>query len=717
MTRIVVLRRRDFLRSTVTLGGGLVLGFQLRVTDCATASNSAAFRPNAYLRIAPDESITVIVARTELGQGVYTSLPMLVAEELEVDLGKVRIEPAPVDAAYTNPIFGMQMTGGSTSVVSSWEPLRRAGAAGREMLLEAAAQAWGVSSASCRAENGFIKRLDLPQKLSYGQLAERASHLALPESPQLKQPKHFKLIGNPRKRLDTPEKVSGAATFGIDVRVPGMLTAVVSRPPVLGGKVRSYTAENAGKMPRVKAIVPIDSGIAVVAEGFWPAYQACKSLEIVWDDGPLREFSTTAQRERYAELIKQPGGVARKDGDAMAAIGLAAIKIEASYELPYLAHATMEPISCVADCRAESCEIWIGTQFQTLDRDAAAQASGLRPEKIKLHTMLVGGSFGRKAAPDGHIVREAVEISKAVRAPVKVIWTREDDIRGGYYRPCYRDFLAGGIDVSGRPVGWLHRVVGQSMLLGTPFERYVQTDRDADSLSGARDLPYEIPNILVEVHTPRTGPKVWAWRSVGNSHNGFVVESFLDELAHAAGKDPFEFRRVLLKEHPRHRAVLELAAEKAGWGKTLPAGRGLGMALHQFDSIVAQIAEVSVTATGQIKVHRVVCAIDCGLVVHPDSVRAQMEGGIAFGLSAALYGEITFQRGRVQQNNFNDYPVLRIDAMPAVDVHIMPSTETPSGLGEAGVPPIAAAIANAVFAVTGKRIRRLPIRSEDLRAN
>jgi isoquinoline 1-oxidoreductase beta subunit len=714
MTQIVV-QRRDFLKSATAFGGSLVLGFHLRVMRCEPGPEVSAFQPNAYLRIAPDESITIVVARTELGQGVYTSLPMLIAEELEVDLDKVRIEPAPVDAAYTNPIFGMQMTGGSTSIVSSWEPLRRAGATAREMLLAAATQVWGVSSAFCRAENGFIKRTDVPEKLSYGQLAERASHLALPESPPLKRPKDFKVIGVSRRRLDTPEKVSGAATFGIDVRVPGMLTAVVSRSPVLGGKVRSYSDDRAKKLPGVKAIVPLDSGVAVVADGFWNALQACKSLEIVWDEGPLRDFNTTAQREQYSELIRQPGGVARKDGDAAAAIAVAATRIEAAYELPYLAHATMEPINCVADCRAESCEVWIGTQFQTLDRNAAAQASGLRPGQIKLHTTLVGGSFGRKAAPDGHIVREAVEISKAVNAPVKVIWTREDDIRGGYYRPSYRDFLSGGLDVSGRPVSWLHRVVGQSMLLGTPFERYVQTDQEADSLEGARDLPYEIPNILVEVHTPRIGPRVWSWRSVGNSHNGFVVESFVDELAHAAGKDPFEFRRVLLKEHPRHRAVLELAAEKAGWGRTLPAGRGLGLALHQFDSIVAQVAEVSVSATGAIKVHRVVCAVDCGQVVHPDTVRAQMEGGIAFGLSAALYGEITLKKGRVQQSNFNDYPVLRIDAMPAIDVHIVPSVETPTGIGEAGVPPIAAAIGNAAFAITGKRIRRLPVRPEDLR--
>jgi isoquinoline 1-oxidoreductase beta subunit len=716
MNQIVVLRRRDFLKSAVGFGGGLLLGFRLQVMGSEAPRDPVAFLPNAYLRIAPDESITIIVARTELGQGVYTSLPMLIAEELEIDLDRVRIEPASVDATYTNPIFGMQMTGGSTSIVSSWEPLRSAGAAAREMLIAAAAQVWGVPPASCRAENGFIKHSDRTEKLSYGQLAERASRLAVPESPALKQPKDYKLIGTSRKRLDTPEKVSGAATFGIDVRVPGMLTAVVSRPPVLGGKVRSYTAERAKQMPGIQAIVPLDSGIAVVADGFWPAHQACRSLEIVWDEGPLRDFSTTAQRERYAELIKQPGGVARKDGDTMAAIGAAATKIEASYELPYLAHATMEPISCVANCQAESCEIWIGTQFQTLDRDAAAQASGLRPEQVKLHTTLVGGSFGRKAAPDGHIVREAVAVSKAVRAPVKVIWTREDDIRGGYYRPFYRDFLAAGLDVSRQPVGWLHRVVGQSMLLDTPFERYVQADREADSLEGARDLPYEIPNILVEVHTPRTGPRVWAWRSVGSSHNGFVVESFLDEVAHAAGKDPFEFRRAMLKAHPRHRAVLELAAEKAGWGKNLPAGHGLGIALHQFGSIVAQVAEVSLTGAGAVKVHRVVCAIDCGLVVHPDTVRAQMEGGIAFGLSAALYGEITFENGRVQQSNFNDYPVLRMDAMPAVDVHIVPSAEIPTGLGEAGVPPIAAAVANATFAITGKRIRQLPIQREVLRA-
>ena len=714
MSRVVVLARRDFLRAATAIGGGLLLGVQLRPADGEAARGTSAFMPNAFLRISPDESITIIVARTELGQGVYTSLPMLVAEELEVDLDKVRIEPAPVDAAYTNPIFGMQMTGGSTSIVSSWEPLRRAGATAREMLITAAAESWGASAGSCRAEKGFVWHADGAQKFSYGQLAERASRVPVPESPRLKQSGEFTLIGKSRKRLDSQERATGAARFGIDVRVPGMLTAVVSRPPVLGGKVKSYKGEAAKKIGGVKAVVPLDSGVAVVADGFWPAAQGCNALEIVWDEGPLREFNTAKLSEEYSALVTKSGGIARNDGDAMAAIGAATKKVEASYELPYLAHATMEPISCVANCGAESCEVWIGTQFQTLDRDAAAQASGLRPDQVTLHTTLVGGSFGRKAAPDGHIVKEAVVLSKAVGAPVKVIWTREDDIRGGYYRPFYRDFLAGGVDANGKAVGWMHRVVGQSMLLGTPFEQYVKTDRDADSLEGATSIPYEIPNVRVEVHTPRTGPRVWSWRSVGSSHNGFVVESFVDELAHAAGKDPVEFRRGLLKEHPQYLAALDLAADRAGWGKALPKGRAMGVALHQFDAIVAHIAEVSVADTGAIKVHRVVCAIDCGQVVNPETVRAQMEGGIVFGLSAALYGEITFQNGRVQQSNFHDYPVLRMDAMPAVEVHIVPSTETPRGIGEAGVPPIAAAVANAAFAATGKRIRRLPIHAEDL---
>jgi isoquinoline 1-oxidoreductase beta subunit len=454
-----------------------------------------------------------------------------------------------------------------------------------------------------------------------------------------------------------------------------------------------------------------------VADGFWPAKLGREALEIAWDEGPLATLDSRTQRAQYAELAQRPGTVARKEGDATAALGRAAKKFEAIYELPYLAHATMEPLNCVADVRADGCDVWTGTQFQTVDRDAAARDAGLKPEQVRLHTTLLGGGFGRRAVPDSHFVREAVQISKAVKRPVKVIWTREDDMRGGYYRPRAYHSVSAGLDAGGSPVAWQHRIVCQSFVAGTPFESVIIKDGvDDTAVEGARDIPYEIPNLLVDwQQAPGGVPTLW-WRSVGHSHTAFVVETFLDELAHAAGKDPYEYRRARLGKHPRHKRVLELAAEKAGWGKPLPTGRGRGIALHEsFGTFVAQVAEVSLTKEGAIKVHRVVCAIDCGPVVNPDTVQAQMEGGIVFGLTAALYGEITFEKGRVEQRNFHDYPMLRMNEMPEVEAHIVPSVEKMGGVGEPGVPPIAPAVANAIFAITGRRIRRLPFRAEDLK--
>jgi isoquinoline 1-oxidoreductase beta subunit len=570
----------------------------------------------------------------------------------------------------------------------------------------------GLSPAGCQAQNGFVKDVNSRRQLSCGQLVEKASRLTIPTSITLKERTAFRLIGQPTRRLDTPDKTNGKAMFGIDIKVSGMLTAVVARSPVLGGKVKSFDAEKAKRLPGVKAIVEIGSGIAVVADGFWPATRGRDALHITWDEGPLSGFESGTQRKQYFEVTKTPGAVARKEGDVSYALTRAVKKVEANYEVPYLATATMEPLNCVADLRSDHCELWVGTQFQSLDRDAVARMTGLKPEQVELHTTFAGGGFGRRGSPDADFVLEAVQISKLIRAPVKVIWTREDDMRGGYYRPAYCDSLVGALDVDGRPIVWTHRIVGQSVLMGTPFEKFIESEGDVDSVEGATNLPYEIPNILVDVHTPRTGPRVWAWRSVGSSHNAFVVEGFCDELAHAAGKDPFEFRRALLSKHQRHRAVLEPVAEKAGWDKKLPSGRALGIAMHEFSSIVAQVAEVSVSNEGIVRVHRVVCAIDCGTVVNPDTVRAQMEGGIVFGLSAALFGEITFKGGRVQQGNFHDYPVLRMDAMPKIEVHILPSSAPPLGVGEAGVPPIAPALANGVFAVTAKRIRQLPIRPD-----
>jgi isoquinoline 1-oxidoreductase beta subunit len=719
MSAIHNLSRRSFLKATGLAGGGLVLGVYL--PELSSRAHDAdekvkVFAPNAFVRVGTDDFVMVIVNHSEMGQGPYTSVPMIVAEEMDADWSKVRFEAAPVDPAYNHTVYGIQMTGGSTSTWSEWERLRKAGAAARQMLIEAAAQSWKVDAAECKAENGHVIHAASGRKLTFGQLAEKAAGLKAPQDVKLKDPRDFKLVGKATKRLDTPEKTNGKAVFGLDVSVPGMLVAVVARSPVFGGKVKSFNADKAKGVPGVRLIVPIERGVAVVADGFWPAKKGRDALEVVWDEGPLATLDSRTQREQYAELAKKPGVVTRKEGDAAAALDTAAKKLEAVYDLPYLAHATMEPMNCVADVRTDSCEVWTGTQFQTGDRDAAAKDAGLKPEQVKLNTMFCGGGFGRRAVPDNHFVREAVQISKAIKAPVKVIWTREDDTRGGYYRPRAYHTVSAGLDATGALVAWRQRIVCQSFLAGTPFEALIKDGVDETAVEGAKDIPYQIRNLLVDwQQAPGGVPTLW-WRSVGHSHTAFVVETFLDELAHAAGKDPFEYRCAMLDNHPRHKQVLELVAEKAGWGKPPPAGRGRGIALHEsFGSYLAHVVEASVSPQGKLRVHRIVCAIDCGPVVNPDTVRAQIEGGAVFGLTAALYGEITFEKGRVKQRNFHDYPMLRMNEMPEVETHIVPSTEKMGGVGEPGVPPVAPALANAIFALTGKRIRRLPVRAEDLK--
>lgn len=717
---IVNCSRRRFLQAGALAGGGLVLGVHLpglRQSARAAEPGTPVFAPNAFVRIGADESVTVIVNHSEMGQGCYTTVPMLVAEDLEADWNKVRFDAAPVAPVYNHTVYGIQMTGGSSSTWSEWERLRKAGAAAREMLIAAAADTWKVEAKTCRAERGQVLS-STGQRASFGSLVAKASRLTPPQEVALKDPKDFKILGKATKRLDTPDKTNGKAIFGIDVTVPGMLVAVIARPPVFGGKVRSFNADKARAIPGVKEVVQVPAGIAVVAEGFWPAKRARELLEIAWDDGPLGTLDSRTQYSQYAELAKKPGAVATKVGDFAAALGAAARKFEAVYDLPYLAHATMEPMNCVADVRADSCTIWTGTQFQTVDQAAAAQEAGLKPEQVQIHTTLLGGGFGRRATPSSDFVREAVQVSKAISKPVKVIWTREDDMRGGYFRPRAYHALSVGLDAAGLPLAWQQRIVCQSFIVGTPFEPHIIKEGvDDTAVEGARDLPYAIPNLSVEWHQAPGGvPTLW-WRSVGHSHTAFVIETFLDELARAAGKDPLEYRRALLGDkYPRHLKVLNLAAEKSGWGKPPPAGRARGLALHEsFGSYVAHVVEASLARDGKPRVHRVVCAIDCGPPVNPENIRAQMEGGTGFGLTAALYSEISFENGRVKQRNFHDYPMLRMNEMPTVEVHIVPSTDKMGGVGEPGVPTVAPALANALFALTGKPIRRLPIRTEDLK--
>ncbi|HEV3023214.1 MAG TPA: xanthine dehydrogenase family protein molybdopterin-binding subunit, partial [Pirellulales bacterium] len=653
------------------------------------------FALNAFVRVGSDESVSVVVNHSEMGQGIYTSMPMVVAEELDADWSKVRFEAAPVAAVYNHPAYGAQVTGGSSSTWVEWERIRKAGAAARAMLIAAAAAEWKVEASACGTEPGHVVHVASGKRLSYGKLAEKAADLKPPADVKTKDPKDFRIVGKSTKRLDTPDKVNGKAVFGLDVQLPGLLVALVARPPVFGGTAKSVSADNTRAVPGVKHVVQIPRGVAVVADGFWNAKKGREALEVVWDDGPLADFDSRTQLEQYAELAKKPGVVARKDGDATEALKKAAKTFEAVYDLPYLAHATMEPINCVADVRADRCEVWVGTQMQTADRAAAAEESGLKPEQVTLHTTLLGGGFGRRAAIDNHFVREAVQISKAVRAPVKVIWTREDDMRGGYYRPRAYHSVRAALDGAGAPVAWEQHIVCQSFIIGTPYAAMIVNGLDELAVEGARDIPYAIPNVRVDWHPAPNGVPTFQWRSVGHSHTAFVVETLIDELAHAAGKDPFEFRRGLLDKHPRARQVLELVADKARWGKPPPQGQGRGIAVHEsFGSYAAHVAEVSVSDAGQLRVHRIVAAIDCGPVVNPDTIRAQLEGGMVFALTAALYGEISFEKGRVQQRNFHDYRLLRMNEMPTVETHIVPSHEKMAGVGEPGVPSVAPAVAN-----------------------
>jgi isoquinoline 1-oxidoreductase beta subunit len=693
--------RRDFLKAGAATGG-LLLGFYLPERNSLAANpEPAGSKLNAFVHVGSDDSINLILHKSEMGQGVVTSLSQLLAEELECDWKKIRTQFAPVDMAY-GPLQG---TFGSMSIRTCWDSLRKAGASAREMLVQAAAQNWGVDASQCRGENNQVVDTKTGTRLSYGNLADAAAKLPVPARVTLKDPKQFRLIGTSPKRLDTPAKVNGHAEFGIDAKVPGMLYAVLARCPVFGGKVASFDAKQAKAVAGVKQVVQTSRGVAVVAGNTWAAMEGRRALKVQFEEGPNANTSSASIRKVFVDMVQRPGAVARTQGDADAALTRATKKIDAVYEVPYLSHAPMEPMNCTADVRSDGCDVWVSTQIQSAAQEAAVKITGLPSQNVRVHTMYLGGGFGRRGSDD--FVAEAVEISKAISAPVKLTWSREDDMQHDLYRPAAYARFAGGLDAEGWPVAWTTRIACP------PFGG-MRNGVDFTGVQGVADIQYGIPNIQVEYHAPEVGIPVTYWRSVGYSQNCFFTESFVDELANATGKDPFEFRRRLLAKSPRYLAVLELAADKAGWGKPLPSGWSRGIAVvNNIGSFNAQVAEVSVSQ-GKLRVHRVVCAVDCGQVVNPAIVEQQIQSGIVYGLSAALKGAITIDRGRVQQSNFNEYDVLRIDEMPAVEVHIVASHERPGGIGEASTPSVVPAVTNAIFAATGKRIRKLPIRREDL---
>src|SRR5262245_17109797 len=710
------LSRRSLLRAGAAAGGGLMLSLSLPLaTGEAAAATGEAFTPNAFVRIGRDGQIVLTMPYVEMGQGTYTSIPMLIAEELEVDLKQVQLEHAPPnEKLYANPLLGVQATGNSNAVRAAWQPLRQAGAVARTMLVAAAAARWNVDPATCRAERGEVVHAPTGRRIAYGELAADAARVPVPASVTLKRPENFKLIGTPAKRLDTPAKVNGTAVYGIDVRPPGVKIATLAQSPVFGGRVKSVDDTAAKAVKGVRQIVRLDDAVAVVADHMGAAKKGLAALVIEWDEGPHAKLNTDAIAAELEQATLKPGAVAENIGDVGQAMAGAATKIEATYQVPFLAHATMEPMNCTVHMRKEDCESWVGTQAMVRVHEAAAKTAGLPLEKVVVHNHLIGGGFGRRLEADGVI--RAVQIAKHVEGPVKVVWTREEDIQHDMYRPYWFDRISAGLDAKGMPVAWNNRFAGSSVLARWAPPTF-NNGLDPDTTEGAIDLTYGIPNMHVEyVRVEPPGIPTSFWRSFVPSHNGFVTESFTDELAAAAKQDPVAYRLALLDKTPRAKAVLALAAEKAGWGQPLPPRVGRGVSLQfVFATYMAHVAEVEVSKDGAVKVRRVVCALDCGTVVNPDTVRAQIQSAVVFGITAALFGEITLKDGRVEQANFDSYQILRMNEAPAIEVHIVPSSEPPGGMGEAGTSLIVPAITNAIYAATGKRLRKLPVDAAALR--
>jgi isoquinoline 1-oxidoreductase subunit beta len=715
LTAVRGLSRRSFLQAGATAGGGLMLGLSLPFAE-AEAASTGGFAPDAFIRIEGDGPIVLTMPYVEMGQGTYTAIAMLIAEELEVELKQVRLEHAPPnEKLYGNPLIGgVQATGGSSAMRGAWQPLRQAGAVARTLLVSAAAKHWNVDPASCRAQNGEVLHASTGRSAKYGELAADAARLPIPDNVVLKRPEDFRLIGTPAKRLDSPAKVNGTAIYGIDARPPGVKIATLAQSPVFGGRVKSVDDRAAKAVKGVSQIVQLEDAVAVVADHMGAAKKGLAALVIEWDEGPHAKLNTEEIVGELEKATLSSGAVAQNIGDVDSAMASAVTKVEATYQVPFLAHAPMEPMNCTVHVRKDGCELWVGTQVAARAQAAAAKTATLPLDKVLVHNHLIGGGFGRRLEIDGVI--RAVQIALHVDGPVKVVWTREEDIQHDMYRPYFFDRISAGLDANGMPVAWNHRFAGSS-IIARWISPLFNGGLDPDTTQGAVNLTYALPNLHVEyLRVEPPGIPTAFWRSVGPSHNVFVTESFTDELAAAAKQDAVAYRRALLDKSPRAKAVLELAAEKAGWGQPLPKGVGRGVSLQfVFATYMAQIAEVEVSRQGAVRVRRVVCAVDCGAVVNPDTVRAQIEGAIMFGITAALYGEITVKDGRIEQANFDTYQILRMNEAPAIEVHIIRSSESPGGMGEPGTSAVVPAVTNAIFAATGKRVRKLPIDSTALK--